>query len=255
MNYTLSDQDIRIFLREAPTTGPFFRRVFTYAAGFIAIALILAAGLTIFAPNPVNSSAPILAPAGQSTPVADATPTPSAAPTPTPTATPLPVTIPNDTFSAADVKISAPIIWNVESTEKAMNKALERGVIHLSGTPVPGQQGMSAIAGHSSNYAWAKGDFNSIFAPLTKTKVGQTLEVNYQGVMYRYEVTRVYEVKPTNTAILADHSKTGIRLITCTPVGTSLRRFIVEAEQVFPDPALAAPFNGSSLNGTLPSGR
>ncbi len=261
MNYTLTDHDVRMFIQEAPLF-PRIRRAVPYMAGIIAATVLVAGGVYAYGPNrTVISEAPVatVTTATTSAPIADPTPTPVQAaavlstptPTPAPTATPLPVTIANNSISAIKV-VSAPIIWDVGASEAEMDSALQKGVIHLAGTPLPGQKGMVAIAGHSSNYVWAKGDFNSIFAPLTKVKAGQVFDINYNGTMYRYQVSKVYEVNPSDANVLNDNSKTGIRLITCTPVGTSLRRLIVEADQIFPDPNITAPFNGSTFNGTLP---
>jgi LPXTG-site transpeptidase (sortase) family protein len=254
MNYTITDRDVRMFLREAHQHSQ-VRRALPYVVAPLAIALIAAGAFNYLAPvNRVASQAPVIAPLSTSLPQADAA-APAAEPVLTPVATPLPVTLPDNTFAASDLKISAPITWNVGFTDSEMNSALENGVIHIAGTALPGQKGMTAIAGHSSNYVWAKGKFNSIFAPLTKAQPGQIFEINYQGTMYRYRVSRVFEVQPTDTQVLGENNMTGVRLITCTPVGTSLRRLIVDAEQIFPDPALSAPFNGNTFSGSLPSGQ
>jgi LPXTG-site transpeptidase (sortase) family protein len=253
MSYILTEHDIRMFLQEPPKAS-WLRYALPSVAVLATVAALVVAVTSIATSATIAEQNPVVAPSTSfQPPVADAAVVPEATPTPKPTPTPLPVTLPNDTFSAADLKISAPIIWEVPFNDKDMNKALEKGVIHVAGTPLPGQQGMTTIAGHSSNFAWAKGQFNQIFAPLTKATPGQTFEINYQGVMYRYEVTRVYEVKPNRVDIMSDHSQTGARFITCTPIGTSLRRLIVDAKQVFPDPTYSAPFTGNAFNGTLPS--
>lgn len=248
MNYILTEPDIRIFLREAPRTSRIWHTA-KYALAVVAAATLACGVLASVLPRQiVAEQSPVSVPLNA---VATATPAPSTAPT----ATPLPVTLPNDTISLGDLKISAPITWEVAMTTKEMNAALEKGVIHLAGTPLPGEQGMASIAGHSSNYPWAKGDFNGIFAPLTKAQTGQLIELNYAGVMYQYKISKIYEVKPNNVDILTDNSRTGLRLITCTPVGTSLRRLVVEADQIFPDPSKAVPFTGQAPTGSLPSDR
>jgi LPXTG-site transpeptidase (sortase) family protein len=250
MSYVITDSDARVFLQEAPLHRAFLRSVLGYSAVTIITVLLGVATLAAFAPKQTGAiQAPSLVGVTTAQPLADAA---ASTPTPAPSATPLPVTLPTNTLALAELNISAPITWNVGFTQNAMNAALKQGVIHLAGTPVPGQQGMAAIAGHSSNYYWVKGDFNDIFAPLTKAQLGQRFELNYEGVMYQYQIHRIYEVKPNNTEVLSNNDKTGIRLITCTPVGTALRRLIVEAEQIFPDPASAAPFNGTTFSGALP---
>jgi LPXTG-site transpeptidase (sortase) family protein len=251
MSYTLTDQEIRMFLREAPTR-PTLRRAASFVAGPLIAALILVSAFNYLRPTPtmISENQAILPVATTTAPIADVTPAPQA--TAVPTATPLPVTIPNNTFAAGDVNIAAPILWDVAFDDTSVNKALQNGVIHIAGTALPGQNGTIAIAGHSSNYPWIKGDFNSIFAPLTKMKPGQLIEVNYEGTMYHYNVTRVYEVSPNDLSVLKSTGKAKLVSITCTPVGTSLRRLIVEADQIFPDPGTNKAFNGSDLNGSLP---
>jgi LPXTG-site transpeptidase (sortase) family protein len=252
--YTFNEREIRMFLRPAPSRGR-LKGILPLVSGALAILVVAAVALSVLQPDStIAVRTPVLLPASKARPVEDVVAT-VATPTPEPTPTPLPVTLPNETLAASELSVSAPVIWEVPFIEDAMNSSLEKGVIHIAGTALPGQQGMSAIAGHSSNYPWSKGQFNTVFAPLTKAKIGDTFEINYKGTMYQYKVSKVYEVKPTEVAILSDHSRTGIRLITCTPLGTSLRRLIVEADQVFPDPKYAAPFNGSALNGSLPKDR
>jgi LPXTG-site transpeptidase (sortase) family protein len=251
--YTLTERDIRLFLQEAPAYKGRFRYALPVITGICASLVLSMVALSVFQPQELNANRnPVVLPMSDARLAEDVQ---AAAPTPEPTPTPLPVTIPDDTFAVSELGISAPIVWNVAFEERVMNKALESGVIHLNGTAVPGQQGMSAIAGHSSNLPWARGQFNTVFASLTKAKEGQLFEINYNDTMYQYRVTKVYEVRPTDVQILNDHSRTGIRLITCTPLGTSLRRLIVEADQVFPDPKFAAPFTPSNLAGTLPKDR
>lgn len=253
MHYTLSENDVRMFIREAPKAAQ-IRRAMPYAAMPLVVAALISGVLIWTAPAPqAISQAPVVIPTAVALPVADSTPTPlaTAAPTPVSTPVPVPVTLPDNTFAAADLKISAPVQWNIAPDTKSMNAALPNGLIHLAGTPLPGQKGMVAIAGHSSNYPWVKGSYNNVFAPLTKTKVGQVFELTYQGVQYRYQVSKVYQVKPNNTEVLNNNQETGIRLITCTPVGTSINRLIVEAVQIAPDTSAAANFDGT-FNGSLP---
>lgn len=253
MNYTLTDHDVRMFLREAPKHSQ-VRRALPYMATPLIAALIVAGGLNILVPKRIISQAAVIMPATTSLPTVTSNAVlPKSTPTPEATPTPLPITLPENTLATEDLKISAPVQWNVGFTDKEMNAALPNGLIQLAGSAVPGQKGMVNIAGHSSNYPWVKGKFNSVYAPLTKAKAGMVFEINYQNTMYRYQVTKVYEVNPNDTGVLSDNSETGIRLITCTPVGTSLHRLIVEAQQIFPDPNAAAPFSGAIFSGSLPA--
>lgn len=246
----LTETDLRGIMREASTGRRFIieRRGFVVA---LAVAAFLASGASVLAAS-LHPSAGGSGQVPRSQAVALATQAPSPTPVPTPTA--LPVTLPDNTLSIPSLGISAPLIPNVGLSEKESSAALKNGVTHLSGTPLPGQTGMAAIAGHSSNFAWVRSAYNRIFAQLPNIQAGALIEVNSAGVQYQYTVTNVYEVQPDQVSVLGDHSATGIRLITCTPVGTSLRRLIVEAVQVAPAPEFNAAYQPTiDFTGTLPS--
>jgi LPXTG-site transpeptidase (sortase) family protein len=251
MNYAITEREVRSILQEAPRKGRLFLAM--GVATLIVIAGVWG-GFSNLSPtqatatNGIQQSAPVagFAPVSPSAQASQATPEP--------TATPLPVTLPESTFNADDLNISAPITWNVPLEQNVMNEDLKQGLIHIEGTAVPGQRGVVAIAGHSSNYAWIKSDYNSIFAPLVRSAaIGQIYQINYKNVMYEYKVSKIFTISPDDSSVLTDTSFTGLNLITCTPVGTSLKRAITQAVQIFPDPALATPFTVSTSAAPLPS--
>jgi LPXTG-site transpeptidase (sortase) family protein len=183
--------------------------------------------------------------------------TPSVTDAPIPSATPEPTqeqpSLPDNTVAYDALSISAPTHWDVAFNEDVIMAKLQDGLIHLEGTPHPGQQGISILFGHSSYYPWAKGSYKTIFAPLTQAKVGQAFHVQYKGTLYTYTVTKTYEIKADNLEILnSSTNDRGMRLITCTPIGTSLRRLVVEAAQVSPDPSGNTAFEQKSFSGKLP---
>lgn len=182
------------------------------------------------------------------------TSTPTENPTSTPTSEPTQASLPNDTLILSDLNISAPIIWGVNFYDDSVYQKLQSGIIQFSGTPKPGNQGMVVIFGHSSYYPWAKGSYKNIFAPLVKAQAGQIIKLRYGDIDYQYQVTKSYEVPPDQVEILNSPTNiSGIRLITCTPIGTSLRRLIVEAEQTQPNPNQNSSFSQDHFTGQLPT--
>jgi len=243
--YQITESDIRAFL-QAPRNP--WKSVVSALTTVVILAAAVWGGQTLLVPKATTSALTAVAATAAPTTQPVETNAPTAAP-----ATPLPVTIPTNTLFADALGISAPIQWRVQMDQATMNDGLSKGLIHLEGTALPGQQGVTAIAGHSSNIIWAKGSYNSVFTPLTKAQPGQIIEVNYQDVMYRYEVVDSFEVQPTDVSVLASNTFTGLHLITCTPVGTSLRRLIVEAKQIFPDPSSNTPFQSNLTSALLPA--
>ena len=64
-------------------------------------------------------------------------------------------------------------------------------------------------------------------------KKGDEITINYDGVVYRYVVRDTATVAPTKIEVLAQQfDKHELTLITCTPLGTYWKRFVVRAELV-----------------------
>lgn len=124
--------------------------------------------------------------------------------------------------------------------EENIQTALHDGVVHYPGSARPGQAGNFFLTGHSSYYPWDDGHYKDAFARLHELEPGDTYTVYYGGDRHTYRVTRKYEVKPSNVSVLDQPSnKRMATLMTCTPVGTTLRRLIVEAEEIDPSTGIA----------------
>lgn len=154
------------------------------------------------------------------------------------------------------IPIDAPIVWDVQNTPEEMKTALEKGVAQVRGTAHPGETGNIFITGHSSNYPWAKGSYNNIFALLDKLSVGDKVQIKYEGVNYLYVIKEIKVVAPNDTSVMQPTSSPILTLMTCTPVGTSLRRLIVIADQAYPDPAKNKSIQQNKIQATqIPAAR
>lgn len=122
------------------------------------------------------------------------------------------------------------------AVEKDIQESLLKGVVHYPGTAKPGQAGNFFLTGHSSNYGWIKSQFNSIFARLHQLSVGDEYWVYWNGDSHRYIVRSKKEVSPSDVTVLDQPPDQRIAtLMTCSPVGTTLRRLIVQSQEVDPD--------------------
>lgn len=150
------------------------------------------------------------------------------------------------------INVDVPVVYDVTPDYDAQMKAMESGVAYF-GIPgansKPGQIGNTVLSGHSSNDILDKGDYKFIFARLDQLEAGDSIYLNYEGKRYTYTVTKKKVVTPTEVgALVYPTTKPELTLITCTPLGTSLNRLLVTAEQVSPSPtaALAAPASDST---------
>ncbi|MDN5819483.1 MAG: sortase [bacterium] len=151
------------------------------------------------------------------------------------------------------INVDVPVMYGVGNDYNSQMKAMEKGVAHFAipgANSVPGQIGNTVISGHSSNDWLDSGDYKFIFAQLSKLKKDDVFYANYKGKRYTYQVTKKEEVKPSEVgALVYDTDKPVLTLITCTPLGTALRRLLVTAEQISPDPAAAKPSDSTSSDG------
>ncbi|HYF97045.1 MAG TPA: class D sortase [Patescibacteria group bacterium] len=136
------------------------------------------------------------------------------------------------------INVEAPVVYDEESIqEKAIQKALERGVVHYSITPNPGEKGNSVIVGHSSSNILNSGKYKFAFLLLKSLENDDTFYVQKDGVRYVYKVFNKFVTSPTDVSVLNPTDKVAsMTLITCDPPGLSTNRLIIQAEQIFPDP-------------------
>lgn len=140
-------------------------------------------------------------------------------------------------ISVAKINIEAPMVWSKTEIENEMLKDLENGVAHYAKTTSPGQNGNTVISGHSSNYLWAKGNYNYIFKNLNDLEAGdeiivKTFQKNGRVIIYHYKVSDVFTTGPDDEAIFAPSDSPVLTLSTCWPLGTNLKRLIVKADLI-----------------------
>ncbi len=120
--------------------------------------------------------------------------------------------------------------WN--ALESDIQGALRDGVVHYPGTAEPGDKGNVVITGHSSYFTWDPGRFKDVFALLHQVNIGDTIIVYHEQQKYVYQVYDKKVVMPDQVDVLTQKSEDRLTLITCTPVGTNLKRLIVLAHPV-----------------------
>lgn len=119
-----------------------------------------------------------------------------------------------------------------DALEKDIQQALKSGVVHYPGTALPGEKGNVVITGHSSFYAWDAGRFKDVFALLHEIVPGDKIFLFHNQKRYIYEVFDIRVVKPNEIDVLGQTKDERLTLITCTPLGTNLKRLIVTAKRV-----------------------
>jgi sortase A len=143
------------------------------------------------------------------------------------------------------INVDAPVVYGLGTVaESAVEKNLKNGVVHyeLPGADsLPGQKGNTVILGHSSNDVFDDGNYKFVFVQLEKLQVGDIFYLNYNSTRYSYRVSDKKVILPNQVSTLIyPTDKPIVSLVTCVPVGTALKRLIVSAEQISPDPTQAS---------------
>src|SRR5829696_2396066 len=109
---------------------------------------------------------------------------------------------------------------------------LKRGPGHYPDTPLPGQPGNAAIAGHRTTYG---APFNRI----AELEPGDEILVTTAQGAFRYEMTEQHIVSPSQIEVLEDVGDNRLTLTACHPKYSASQRIVVTAALV--GPAAPAP--------------
>ena len=103
------------------------------------------------------------------------------------------------------------------------SSALNRGVGHITGTPLPGEDGNIGIAGHRDGYFRGLKDIWREISSRWRPSPGAE----------SYTITELFLVDPPDVWVLEPTENPSITLVTCYPfyfVGSAPQRYIVRAE-------------------------
>jgi sortase A len=127
------------------------------------------------------------------------------------------------------IGVVAPIIFSQSKLEKNIQNDLKSGVAHYAGTSMPGETGNCFITGHSSNYIWRGGTYNTVFIFLDKLENKDEIFAYYNKKIYKYEVIGKKLISPEQVEILKGGDDSILSLMTCWPAGTNLKRLVIQA--------------------------
>lgn len=110
----------------------------------------------------------------------------------------------------------------VEGTDA---EALSKGPGHYEETPLPGQGGNTAFAGHRTMYGHP-------FRNLDQLIDGDKITVYTKDKKLTYSVIKVQLVVPQNVSVVAPTVDSRLTLTTCAPVGSARQRLVITASKI-----------------------
>ena len=108
------------------------------------------------------------------------------------------------------------------------NEILKDAVGHFENTPMPGENGNFAVAGHRAYTS------NKFFSNLDELQVGDEISVLSGDEEFKYKVNNIEVVTPDKVEVVdsTDENKKEITLVTCTPKYIGSHRLIVKGEYI-----------------------
>lgn len=119
---------------------------------------------------------------------------------------------------------------------------LKKGPGHYPDTPLPGQQGNAAIAGHRTTYG---APFNRI----DELTAGDEILVETVQGQFRYVVSEQRIVSPTQVDVLADQGDDRLTLTSCNPKYSARQRIVIIAKLAANEVALPRPPRAAGADG------
>jgi sortase A len=164
-----------------------------------------------------TSSSSSSSPSSPTTGPTTTTTTPSAALTVAPTTPDPKVGTPIGLMTIPRIGMNGAAI--VEGTDE---NQLQEGPGHYLGTPLPGQGGNAAIAGHRTTYG-------APFYNLNELQPGDPIMIQTSQGSFTYQVVTAHVVSPSNTAVLDASTGPELTLTTCNPRYSASTRLVVLA--------------------------
>jgi sortase A len=149
-------------------------------------------------------------------------PAPEAQPTPTRTESPGIAGLGGSALGRIEISAIGLDAMIMEGTD---GKTLRRAVGHISGTPLPGEQGNVAIAGHRDTF----------FRTLRNIRENDEITLTTLAGSFGYRVDSIKVVEADDMAVLDSSDAAILTLVTCYPfyfVGPAPKRFVVRAHRV-----------------------
>jgi len=131
-------------------------------------------------------------------------------------------TAPPEGEPIGDIRI--PVIGvNQVVVEGTNTPDLRKGPGHYIGTPLPGQGGNAAVAGHRTTYGHP-------FYNLDAVKVGDPIVLTTLQGTFVYVTTKSWVVSPSDTSVIQNQFANLITLTTCNPRFSASTRLVVQGK-------------------------
>lgn len=134
-------------------------------------------------------------------------------------------------LSIPKIALEKEIIINVDPLNYSeYTEKLKNGIAHAKGTDLPGGEKSSFLFSHSSVSIFD--EYDPDFYLLDKLNKNDQIIVNTPDSVVTYEITDKKIINRTEIEYLTSKEKDEILLMTCWPLGTDLKRLLIQAKKL-----------------------
>jgi len=136
-------------------------------------------------------------------------------------------------YPYSEFKLSIPKLEILNARVLVNSGDFQKNLAQLPGSALPGEVGNVFITGHSVlPQFFDPQDYLTIFSTLPKIAVGDEIFAEAAGLIYDYQVIKIYSVDPSDTSLIfpPDSANKYLTLMTCVPPGIGNQRLIVLAK-------------------------
>lgn len=132
--------------------------------------------------------------------------------------------------------LSIPKLKINNATVTVAGDDLATSLVHYGGTAPPGEYGNTVVFGHSTlPQFYDPKNYKTIFSLLPTMKVGDEIDITYDGISYIFKVFDMSISDPSDLSALEQKfDDSYLTLVTCVPPGTYWQRLHIKARLVRP---------------------
>ena len=134
------------------------------------------------------------------------------------------------TYPYSEFKLSIPKLEIRDARVLVNAQDFQKNLAQLPGSALPGEVGNVFITGHSVlPQFFDPQNYLTIFSTLSKIGVGDEIFAEAQGLIYDYQVIKIFSVDPSDLSVISppDGVNKYLTLMTCVPPGIGSQRLIV----------------------------
>jgi len=128
------------------------------------------------------------------------------------------------------IGVSVPLVVAKDSSQKYLDKELDRGVVIFPNSALPSEMGQTIILGHSAPPDWPKINYDGVFSRINELQEKDEIILYFNNQKYIYNVNKkIFIEKGEEISNNIENPGNILLIISCWPPGKNIQRIVVES--------------------------